>query len=86
VDKPTHDQMADALADLASGVDDTTTFLSGTFNDALGDGQFDDESGFLALETTPRHWWRILSHLGATTAVLRRSAVVLREGINDERG
>lgn len=83
MERPTPSQMADVFADLTIGVSDTTDFLSGAFNDALGDRQFDDESGFLALETTPRHWWRIIEHLQATNAVLRRSAALLREGANE---
>ncbi len=83
MEKPTHKQMADALADLSGGVSEINNFLSGAYQNALGDKQHDDESAFLSLEATPRHWWRMMSHLEVTKDVLIRCAAVLREGAND---
>ena len=83
MEKPTHKQMADALADLSGGVSEMNNFLSGAYNKALCNKQHDDESAFLSLEATPRHWWLMMSHLKVTKDVLVRSAALLREGVND---
>lgn len=83
MEKPTHKQMADVLADLSGGVSEMNNFLSGAYHNALGNKQHDDEGAFLSLEATPRHWWLMLSHLEVTKEVLIRSAALLREGAND---
>jgi hypothetical protein len=81
--RPTHKQIADALADLVGGVTEMNNFISGAYHNALSDKQHDDDNAFLSLEATPRDWWLMLSHLEVAKDVLICAAAILREVAND---